>query len=92
MLTDKDLSDAFARGIFIAMLGFGMMQDYMGLEDYVAYVRSDWYQLTWWYWLVPILLLLVWHLLVMHKAKMMAADTWKGSMRTVTITKRNNDS
>lgn len=40
--------DHFCYGVFFALSGTSMMQDWYGLEGYMALLRDRWIELPWW--------------------------------------------
>jgi hypothetical protein len=57
---NKKMSSSFVRGLITMGVIISMVQDWYGLERYVAMCRRDWVVISWWAWLPLVLLLMVW--------------------------------
>ena len=43
----KHISQSFARGMLFMLGVYGFLQDWMGLDGYIAYVTRNWTELHW---------------------------------------------
>lgn len=48
------MNNSFIRGIFTMALMMALIQDFMGMEAYIAHLRAGWIDVHWTVWLIPI--------------------------------------
>jgi len=61
MTRSKALWEGYLIGVVMSSAALGLMQDFVGREGYIEYVRRHWIDLPWWPW-VLVLLLFAWSL------------------------------
>jgi len=48
-------------GVLMSSAFDALFQDFLGKEKFIEYLEVTWIDITWWFWIVPLLLLAVWY-------------------------------